>query len=58
MQDGMLFPKRSSEVFVEKADGIPAPSIKKTEWKFGRIIVENEFWESAMVKVRMLSGKK
>lgn len=54
----MLFPKRSSEVFVEKADGIPAPSIKKTEWKFGRIIVENEFWESAMVKVRMLSGKK
>jgi hypothetical protein len=42
--------ERSSEVFGEKADGTPAPNIEKMEAKIGRLTLENDFLESALVK--------
>jgi transposase len=42
--------ERSSEAFGEKADGIPAPNIEKMEAKIGRLTLENDFLESALIK--------
>ena len=40
----------SSEAFGEKADGTPAPNIEKMEAKIGRLTLENDFLESALIK--------
>ena len=50
--------ERSSEVFGEKADGTPAPNIEKMETKIGRLTLENDFLESALVKAGLLSAKR
>ena len=50
--------ERSSEVFGEKADGTPAPNIEKMEAKIGRLTLENDFLESALVKAGLLSAKR
>jgi transposase len=50
--------ERSSEAFGEKADGTPAPIIEKMEAKIGTLTLENEFLESSLVKVGLLSGKR
>jgi transposase-like protein len=42
--------ERSSEAFGEKADGTPAPNIEKMEAKIGRLTLENDFLESALIK--------
>ncbi len=48
----------SSEIFGEKADGTPAPNIEKMEAKIGRLTLENDFLESALVKAGLLSAKR
>ena len=50
--------ERSSEVFGEKADGTPAPNIEKMEAKIGRLTLENDFLESALIKAGLLSAKR
>ena len=50
--------ERSSEAFGEKADGTPAPNIEKMEAKIGRLTLENDFLESALVKAGLLSAKR
>ena len=50
--------ERSKEVFGEKADGTPAPNIEKMEAKIGRLTLENDFLESALVKAGLLSAKR
>ena len=50
--------ERRSEVFGEKADGTPAPNIEKMEAKIGRLTLENDFLESALVKAGLLSAKR
>jgi len=50
--------ERSSEAFVEKADGTPAPNIEKMEAKIGRLTLENDFLESALIKAGLLSAKR
>ncbi len=49
--------ERSSEAFGEKADGTPATNIEKTEAKIGRLTLENDFLESALMKAGLLSAK-
>jgi transposase-like protein len=50
--------ERSSEAFGETADGTPAPNIEKMEAKIGRLNLENDFLESALVKAGLLSAKR
>ena len=50
--------ERTSEAFGEKADGTPAPNIEKMEAKIGRLTLENDFLESALVKAGLLSAKR
>ena len=50
--------ERSSEAFGEKADGTPAPNIENMEAKIGRLTLENEFLESALIKAGLLSAKR
>ena len=50
--------KRSSEAFGEKADGTSAPNIEKLEAKIGRLTLENDFLESALIKAGLLSAKR
>ena len=50
--------ERSSEAFGEKADGTPAPKIEKREAKIGRLTLENDFLESALIKAGLLSAKR
>jgi hypothetical protein len=50
--------ERSSEAFCEKADTIPAPNIEKMEAKIGRLTLENDFLESALIKAGLLSAKR
>ncbi len=50
--------ERSSEAFSEKADGTPAPNIEKMEAKIGRLTLENDFLESALIKAGLLSAKR
>ena len=50
--------ERSSETFGEKADGTPAPNIEKMEAKIGRLTLENDFLESALIKAGLLSAKR
>jgi transposase len=49
---------RSSEAFGEKADGTRAPNIGKMEAKIGRLTLENDFLESALIKAGLLSAKR
>jgi hypothetical protein len=44
--------------FGEKADGTPAPNIEKMEAKIGRLTLENDFLESALIKAGLLSAKR
>ena len=50
--------ERSSEAFGEKADGTPAPNIEKMEAKIGRLTLENDFLESALIKAGLLSANR
>ncbi len=50
--------ERSSEAFGEKADGTPARNIEKMEAKIGRLTLENDFLESALIKAGLLSAKR
>ena len=50
--------ERSGEAFGEKADGTPALNIEKMEAKIGRLTLENDFLESALVKAGLLSTKR
>jgi transposase len=50
--------ERSSEVVGEKADGTPAPNLEKMEAKIGRLTLDNDFLESALVKAGLLSAKR
>jgi transposase len=50
--------ERSSEIFGEKPVGTPAPNIEKLEAKIGRLTLENDFLESALVKAGLDSAKK
>ena len=50
--------ERTSEAFGEKADGTPAPNIEKMEAKIGRLTLENDFLESALIKAGLLSAKR
>ncbi len=50
--------ERSSEAFGEKSDGTPAPNIEKMEAKVGRLILEHDFLESALIKAGLLSAKR
>jgi transposase len=50
--------ERSSEAFGEKADGTPALNIEKMEAKIGRLTLENDFLESALIKAGLLSAKR
>ncbi len=43
--------ERSSKAFGDKADGTPAPNTEKMEAKIGRLTLENDFLESALIKV-------
>ena len=52
------FLERISEVFGEKADGTPAPNIEKMEAKIGRLTLEIDFLESALIKAGLLSTKR
>jgi transposase len=48
--------ERNSEAFGEKADRTPAPNIEKMEAKIGRLILENDLLESALIKAGLLSA--
>ncbi len=48
----------SASAFGEKADGTPAPNIEKMEAKVGRLTLENDFLESALIKAGLLSAKR
>jgi transposase len=48
----------SSEAFGEKVDGTTAPNIEKMEVKIGRLTLENDFLESALIIVGLLSAKR
>jgi transposase len=50
--------ERSSEGFGEKADRTPAPNIEKMEAEIGRLTLENDFLESALVNAGLLSAKR
>ena len=50
--------ERTSEAVGEKADGNPAPNIEKMETKIGRLTLENDFLESALIKAGLLSAKR
>ena len=50
--------ERSSEAFGEKADGTPSPNNEKMEAKIGRLTLENDFLESTLIKVGLLSAKR
>ena len=50
--------ERSSEVYGEKAHGTLAPNIEKMEAKIGRLTLENDFLESALIKAGLLSAKR
>ena len=50
--------ERSSEAFGEQADGTPAPNIEMMEAKIGRLTLENDFLESALIKAGLLSAKR
>jgi transposase len=50
--------ERSIEVFGEKVDGTLVPNIEKMEAKIGRLTLENDFLESALVKAGLLSAKR
>ena len=53
-----LLLERSSEAVGEKADGTPPPNIEKMEAKIGRLTLENDFLESALIKAGLLSAKR
>ena len=50
--------ERSSEAFDAKVDGTPAPGTEKMEAKIGRLTLEHDFLESALVKAGLLSAKR
>ena len=50
--------ERSSKAFGEQADGTPAPNIEKMETKIGRLTLQNDFLESALIKAGLLSATR
>jgi transposase len=52
------FLERSSEAYGEKVDGTPPANIEKMEAKIGRLTLESDFLESALIKAGLLSAKR
>ena len=48
----------SSTAFGAKADGNPVPNIEKLDAKIGRLTLENELLDSALIKAGLMSTRR